>query len=1081
MAAAAADKLLESQLIEYGKKLLKPPSSVDQLLHILDKVEIHLSKVEQSPSESMHSALTPSIKALVANELLRHPDVDVKVSVASCISEITRITAPDAPYEDDQMKEIFQLIVGSFEKLYDTSSRSYHKRASILETVAKVRSCVVMLDLECDGLIIEMFQHFLKAIRDNQHAIFSSMETIMVLVLEESEEISTELLCPLLISVKKENQDVLPIAKRLAEEVLEKCAAKVKPYLMQAVLSLSTSVHDYSKVVAAICQESCGNIKNDDVCAFEEHLDDQEKTKLRVDSHEATQVVDEHKPEADEQKPEVAEEQKPEAAEEEKPEVAEEEKPEVAEEEKPEVAEEEKPEVAEEEKPEVAEEEKPEVAEENEEVADVQKPEVAEEKKPVVTSGALESIARKSEKPVTSNGTSGKSDTLISSDGLQKEVISSATIRPTEDELNVNTSKTADSETNLDPVVMEPEDQKLDTSTHSAEVSDHSRTLSDKQDGEHEDKKKSHSAEANSSPLKECSLGETAGPSENEKLKSPTVSQNETVDAASPSHSQSLLEETHSKKGARQQKKNTNTRDSELDSSSAHKGGFSQDQNEGQTSSSADVVSDKENKGEKGSKEEQAVSEDEAPPSAEVISQSDSKVKKSSGEKKNTRSRRKARASEVRSSRLMGDILATKSGLESDSEAKPVGLSSKTVDDKSSKEDELSDIKEEVRTKNGRGKSKTEKEVTGESCIEVDASKEDEIPHDKSIRTKRGRGKVNSKEVTGEPSSTKKDVTEEPCIEVDASKEDEISHDKDIRTKKGRGKVNSKEVTEEPSDKVSSPKSTESSDKEQSHLVVTPSTKSKRKRAPGSDVTEKTPKSVVDAGKELIGQKVKVWWPDDKKFYQGTVDSYNRISKKHRVTYTDGEIEKLDLKKETWEAIEEFEPEEYSALSPDSSETHQKKKGKKELDSSTSKTKTNTSTKRDSSNKSKGSSSKRSKSKDERSTEAKEEKDDKSKDTTPKAKSKLKETPKTQGDKVKGSSKYDDATPLNKGKGDSNSKVGPNGTSAAKKRKSDSSSKAQEVSSPGKKGKAEESENKSGGKNNAQKSGSKSGRKRPRK
>ncbi|KAI3902844.1 hypothetical protein MKW92_037523 [Papaver armeniacum] len=1072
MAAAAADKLLESQLMEYGKKLLKPPSSVDQLLHILDKVEIHLSKVEQSPSESMHNALAPSIKALVAKELLRHPDVDVKVSVASCISEITRITAPDAPYEDDQMKEIFQLIVGSFEKLFDTSSRSYHKRASILETVAKVRSCVVMLDLECDGLIIEMFQHFLKAIRDNQHAIFSSMETIMVLVLEESEEISTELLCPLLTSVKKENQDVLPIAKRLAEEVLEKCAAKVKPYLMQAVLSLSTSVHDYSKVVAAICQETCGNIKNDDVCAFEEHLDDQEQTKLRVDSHEATQVVDE-------QKPEVAEEQKPQVAEEQKPEAAEEEKPEVAEEEKPELAEEEKPNLAEEEKPEVAEEEKPEVAEEKAEVAEVQKPEVAEEKKPVVTSGALESIARKSEKPVTSNGTSGNSDTLISSDGLQKEVISSATIQPTEDELNVNSSKTADSETNLDPVVMEPEDQKLNTSIHSAEVSDRARTLSDKQDGEHEDKKKSHSAEADSSPLKECSLGQTAVPSENEILKSPTVSQNETLNAASPSHSQSLLEETHSKIGARQQKKNTNTRDSELNSSSAHKGGFSQDQDEDQTSPSAEVVSGKENKGEKGSKEEQAVSEDEAPPSAEVISQSDSKVKKGSAAKKNTRSRRKARASEVRSSRLMDDILAT--GPESDSEAKPVGLSSKKVDDKSSKEDELSDIKEEVRTKNGRGKSKTEKDVTGESCVEVDASKEDEIPRDKNIRTKRGRGKVNSKEVTGDPSSTKKDVTEEPCIEVDASKEDEISHDKDIRTKKGRGKVNSKEVAGEPSDKVSSPKSTESSDKEQSHLVVTPSTKSKRKRAPGSDVTEKTPKS-IDAGKELIGQKVKVWWPDDKKFYQGTVDSYNRISKKHKVTYTDGEIEKLDLKKETWEAIEEFEPEEEdSALSPDSSETHQKKKGKKELDSSTSKTKINTSTKRDSSNKSKGSSSKRSKSKDERSTEAKEEKDDKSKDATPKARSKLKETPKTQGDKVKGSSKYDDATPLNKGKGDSNSKAGANGTSAAKKRKSDSSSKTQEVSSPAKKAKAEESENKSGGKNNAQKSGSKSGRKRPRK
>lgn len=63
------------------------------------------------------------------------------------------------------VQEVFHLIVSSFENLSDKSSRSYAKRASILETVAKVRSCVVMLDLECDGLIIEMFQHFLKTVR----------------------------------------------------------------------------------------------------------------------------------------------------------------------------------------------------------------------------------------------------------------------------------------------------------------------------------------------------------------------------------------------------------------------------------------------------------------------------------------------------------------------------------------------------------------------------------------------------------------------------------------------------------------------------------------------------------------------------------------------------------------------------------------------------------------------------------------------------------------------------------------------------------------------------------------------------
>ncbi|GFQ06805.1 sister chromatid cohesion protein pds5 [Phtheirospermum japonicum] len=134
-----SDKELEERLSAAGNSLLKPPSSRDELLPVLDKIEELLQKVEQSPARSMQTALSPLMKALVAEELLKHSDVDVKVGVASCISEITRITAPDAPYDDDKMKDVFQLIVSSFESLSDTSSRSYEKRATILETVAKVR------------------------------------------------------------------------------------------------------------------------------------------------------------------------------------------------------------------------------------------------------------------------------------------------------------------------------------------------------------------------------------------------------------------------------------------------------------------------------------------------------------------------------------------------------------------------------------------------------------------------------------------------------------------------------------------------------------------------------------------------------------------------------------------------------------------------------------------------------------------------------------------------------------------------------------------------------------------------------
>jgi hypothetical protein len=44
------------------------------------------------------------MKTLIFDELLRHTDDNVKVSITACITEVARITAPNAPYEDEQMK-----------------------------------------------------------------------------------------------------------------------------------------------------------------------------------------------------------------------------------------------------------------------------------------------------------------------------------------------------------------------------------------------------------------------------------------------------------------------------------------------------------------------------------------------------------------------------------------------------------------------------------------------------------------------------------------------------------------------------------------------------------------------------------------------------------------------------------------------------------------------------------------------------------------------------------------------------------------------------------------------------------------
>ncbi|CAM8949509.1 unnamed protein product [Rhodiola kirilowii] len=114
----ASSEALKSRLLEIGSKLGNPPTSVNELLSLLDRVEVYLSLVKQSPPKKFMNALSPTLKALVSDKLLSHVDVDVKVSLAACFSQIMRITVPKFPYDDDQMmKEVFQLIVSSFESL----------------------------------------------------------------------------------------------------------------------------------------------------------------------------------------------------------------------------------------------------------------------------------------------------------------------------------------------------------------------------------------------------------------------------------------------------------------------------------------------------------------------------------------------------------------------------------------------------------------------------------------------------------------------------------------------------------------------------------------------------------------------------------------------------------------------------------------------------------------------------------------------------------------------------------------------------------------------------------------------------
>lgn len=91
-------------LIEILFLLSKSALDALLMLTVLQKAVECLHGIEQSPGSSVMEAIQPSLKAVTREELLKHEDDDVKVLLAACFCEITRITAPDAPYSDDILR-----------------------------------------------------------------------------------------------------------------------------------------------------------------------------------------------------------------------------------------------------------------------------------------------------------------------------------------------------------------------------------------------------------------------------------------------------------------------------------------------------------------------------------------------------------------------------------------------------------------------------------------------------------------------------------------------------------------------------------------------------------------------------------------------------------------------------------------------------------------------------------------------------------------------------------------------------------------------------------------------------------------
>jgi sister-chromatid-cohesion protein PDS5 len=131
------------------------PIQVADLLRRLETLARELQGYEQD--EVAPESLQTTAKELANPQLLTHKDKGVKALTACCVVDVFRLCAPNAPYTQQQMKNIFSLIVKDiFPSLADPSSAYNRQHLHVLKSLAEVKSIILLTDTPGSGTLIEV-------------------------------------------------------------------------------------------------------------------------------------------------------------------------------------------------------------------------------------------------------------------------------------------------------------------------------------------------------------------------------------------------------------------------------------------------------------------------------------------------------------------------------------------------------------------------------------------------------------------------------------------------------------------------------------------------------------------------------------------------------------------------------------------------------------------------------------------------------------------------------------------------------------------------------------------------------------
>ncbi|KAG5654557.1 hypothetical protein H0H81_000082 [Sphagnurus paluster] len=239
--------------LAFREKLLGKGLSTDALLKKMKSLHTELAALDQELIDV--NSLGTVRKDLVSTSIMLHKDRGVKAYAACCLADILRLYAPDAPYTQAELRDIFEFFLQQLKTgLQGADASYYNEYFHLLESLSTVKSVVLVCDLPtAEDIITTIFKNFFILVRrDLPKKIEIFMADILVALIEEAQVLPGGVLETILAQFAESNLRVDQAGCRLAVSVCNATADKLQRQVCQhftdIIVANSRDTEDFDEI-----------------------------------------------------------------------------------------------------------------------------------------------------------------------------------------------------------------------------------------------------------------------------------------------------------------------------------------------------------------------------------------------------------------------------------------------------------------------------------------------------------------------------------------------------------------------------------------------------------------------------------------------------------------------------------------------------------------------------------------------------------------------------------------------------------------------------------------------------------------